>query len=134
MNILNKHQSGNETLAKLFQAIGQPTRVQILLAIGEDEACVCHLEVVTGMRQAVISQHLMLLRKAGLVTPNRAGRNIFYRLENSVLLDLIQAAAKTLGIAPEEINKYTGAKVPGCPCPKCEAATSCEKSSEVHCD
>ncbi len=57
-------------------------RIQILLAIGDDEACVCHLEAVTGMRQAVISQHLMLLRKAGLVTPNRAGRNIYYRLKN----------------------------------------------------
>jgi DNA-binding transcriptional ArsR family regulator len=134
MNILNKHQSGNETLAELFQLIGQPIRIQILLAIGEDEACVCHLEAVTGMRQAVISQHLMLLRKAGLVTPNRAGRNIFYRLENPVLLDLIQAAAKTLGIAPEAINKYTSTKLPGCPCPKCEAATSCEKSSELPCD
>ena len=88
MNMSDRHSPGSENLAELFQLIGQPTRIQILLAIGDSETCVCHLEAVTGLRQAVISQHLMLLRKAGLVTPNRAGRNIFYRLDNPALLAL----------------------------------------------
>lgn len=131
MNMSDHQVSGSENLAELFQLIGQPIRIQILLALGESEACVCHLEAITGLRQAVISQHLMLLRKAGLVTPNRAGRNIFYRLENPALLTLINSAAMTLGIGSDELRKYASEKVPGCPCPKCEAATHCKTSNEM---
>lgn len=126
MNISSHHPTGSENLAELFQLIGQPTRIQILLAIGESEACVCHLEAVTGLRQAVISQHLMLLRKAGLVTPNRAGRNIFYRLTDSTLLELIHTAAMALGIGSDDLDKYTAGKLPGCPCPKCGALDQCK--------
>jgi DNA-binding transcriptional ArsR family regulator len=134
MNISITQLQKLQPLADLFQLIGQPVRIQILLAIGESEACVCHLEAVTGQRQAVISQHLMLLRKAGLVTPNRAGRNIYYRLKNPILLDLIRAAAKSLDIAPQEFNPNTEDRVPGCPCPKCEATPDCQNSGEVRCD
>jgi ArsR family transcriptional regulator len=132
MNMLDHHRTGSDHLAGLFQLIGQPIRIQILLAIGDSEACVCHLEAVTGLRQAVISQHLMLLRKAGLVTPNRAGRNIFYRLENPALLSLIRSAAITLGIGLDELHKYSTGKVPGCPCPKCEAAEQCKTPDEMN--
>lgn len=54
-----------EQISKLLSLIGQPARIQILLIIGAQEACVCHLEAVLGMRQASISQHLMVLRKTG---------------------------------------------------------------------
>jgi DNA-binding transcriptional ArsR family regulator len=131
VNMSDHHSSGSENLAELFQLIGQPIRIQILLAIGDSEACVCHLEAVTGLRQAIISQHLMLLRKARLVTPNRAGRNIFYRLENPALLALINTAASMLGIGSAELLKYAGGKIPGCPCPKCEAADRCKITGEM---
>lgn len=116
-------------MAKLFQLIGQPTRIQILLAIGDSETCVCHLEAVTGLRQAVISQHLMLLRKAGLVTPNRAGRNIYYSLTKPETVRMIQAAAVMLAIPADALARCTAGKIPGCPCPKCEAKENCESIS-----
>ena len=119
MNISDIQSQELLPLAELFQLIGQPTRIQILLAIGESEACVCHLEALTGMRQAVISQHLMLLRKAGLVTPNRAGRNIYYRLMSPELNSLILETAQVLGTPPAELARYTMGRVPNCPCPKC---------------
>ncbi|MGA9397373.1 MAG: metalloregulator ArsR/SmtB family transcription factor [Anaerolineaceae bacterium] len=120
MNISISELSETGKMAQLFQLIGQPIRIQILLAIGDSEACVCHLEAVTGLRQAVISQHLMLLRKAGLVTPNRSGRNIFYRLAKPETVPMIQAAAEMLAIPVDMLARFTAGKIPGCPCPKCE--------------
>ena len=131
VNVSERHQTETKELAELLQLIGQPIRIQILLAIGNSEACVCHLEAITGMRQAVISQHLMLLRKAGLVTPNRAGRNIFYRLQDPALLIIISAAARTLGMDPNDLIKFSSDKLPGCPCPKCEASTDCRKPEKA---
>jgi DNA-binding transcriptional ArsR family regulator len=134
MNMSTSQSSKTQSLANLFQLIGQPTRIQILLAIGNSEACVCHLEAVTGLRQAVISQHLMLLRKAGLVTPNRAGRNIYYSLDNPGLLEVINQAALCLGIPITQLDRHMNEKVPGCPCPKCDSSGSCDMPGRMHHD
>jgi ArsR family transcriptional regulator len=85
-------------MADIFALIGQPARLQILLAIGEEQACVCQLEALLGLRQAYISQQLMLLRDAGLVETQRDGRHIFYRISDTRWLDMIKNAARILGM------------------------------------
>jgi DNA-binding transcriptional ArsR family regulator len=103
-----------EELASLFQILGQEARLQILLAIGEGETCVCHLEAMLGVRQATLSQHLMALRKAGLVSARRAGRFIHYRLQNPSLLEIIRKAAELQGVTLPGL-----APSPECGCPNC---------------
>lgn len=111
--------SSEDQMAQLLRLLGQPIRIQILYMLGEDQACVCHLETVLGERQAVISQHLMVLRDAGLVTAVRDGRNIFYHLTQPALLEILHASEKYLGISPESLEKLTHRPAPGCPCPLC---------------
>ncbi len=108
-----------EHISKFLSLIGQPARIQILLTIGAGEACVCHLEAVLGMRQASISQHLMTLRKAGLVTTHRDGRNIFYRLARLEVIDVLNRAAQLIGIDSDKLQSLAETPVPGCPCPQC---------------
>ena len=108
-----------ESISQLLAIIGQPARIQILLVIRRKEACVCHLEAVLGTRQASISQHLMLLRKAGLVIAQRDGRNIFYRLANPQIVELIERAADLTGIAPDALDLLARRPVDGCTCPQC---------------
>ncbi len=108
-----------EHISKLLSLIGQPARIQILLIIGAQEACVCHLEAVLGMRQASISQHLMALRKAGLVTAQRDGRNIFYHLTHPEVVEVLQQAAQLTGMGPEVFHSLTVRPNPNCPCPQC---------------
>jgi len=103
--------------AALFRAIGQPARLRILQAIGHEEACVCHLESLLGLRQAYISQHLMALRDNGLVTTRREGKFIFYRLQNPAILGLIEDAANLAGVALQS-TAPAGRKV-DCGCPSC---------------
>ena len=52
--------------AQIFKALAYRARLHILEALEQEEACVCHLEALLGLRQAYISQHLALLRQAGL--------------------------------------------------------------------
>jgi ArsR family transcriptional regulator len=108
-----------EQISKLLSLIGQTARIQILLVIGAQEACVCHLEAVLGMHQASISQHLMVLRNAGLVTAHRDGRNIFYRLSRPEVIEVLRQAAQLAGIDPELLQGPTQRPVPGCTCPQC---------------
>jgi ArsR family transcriptional regulator len=107
-------------IAGPLQAIASTPRIAILLAIGQGEACVCHLETALGWRQAYISQHLMALRKADILQDRRAGRFVFYRLKDVALLDLIAAAAGLSGFSAETIPALTNRQAfPTCECPQC---------------
>jgi DNA-binding transcriptional ArsR family regulator len=119
--------------AKLFNLLGKPIRLRILMAIGRGEACVCHLESVLKTRQAYISQQLMALREAGLLETRREGKYIFYRLSDPGLLELVAEAAKIMGIAPEDMpSSGQPSKVPGCCCPHCEKETITIPMSEIN--
>jgi ArsR family transcriptional regulator len=70
--------------------------------------------VVLGWRQAYLSQHLMALRKAGLIDGRREGRYIHYRLANPNLLDLVRRAAGLQGLALPDLGPS-----PDCGCSNC---------------
>jgi DNA-binding transcriptional ArsR family regulator len=108
-----------EDTCKLLALIGQPARIQILLVIGTQEVCVCHMESILDMRQASISQHLMILRDAGLVSARRDGRNIYYRLVYPEVLDLIQHAASLLGFDTGLFSELAEVRSKHCPCSMC---------------
>lgn len=110
----------SEKVAAPLQVIASPQRMAILLAIGSSEACVCHLEAALGWRQAYISQHLMALRKADILTDRREGRFVFYRLKNASFLDLIAASARLSGLSPDAIPPLIDRQLsPSCACPQC---------------
>ncbi len=103
-----------DQIAAILKTISPPTRLAILLAIGEGEGCVCHLEAILGKRQAYISQHLMALRQADILLDRRDGRFVYYRIANPALLDLVRRAARLVGA---EID--TPLVTEECECPHC---------------
>lgn len=110
----------SEQIAHPLEAIASPQRIAILLAIGQGEACVCHLESALGWRQAYLSQHLMALRKAGILADRREGRYVFYRLKNRAYLDLIQAAAEVSGLSMNAVStRMHASALSACECPHC---------------
>jgi ArsR family transcriptional regulator len=130
MNIRQKHLA--ENTARTFHLIGQTSRLEILLAIGSGEACVCHLEAWLGYRQATISQQLMLLRDAGLVVSRREGKHIFYAIKDPAVIDSIARIARLEGAEASDLEHFTTvAPLPGCPCPLCIPAGE-ESTGEDH--
>jgi DNA-binding transcriptional ArsR family regulator len=130
MNTNIKNSVLEDQISSFFQLLSQSIRIQILLVIGEEEACVCHLEAFLGHRQAVISQHLMVLREAGMVTTRRDGRNIYYRLANPKLLSIIQQAAYQIGITPETFKAIHSKPINQCLCPHCNSTISLDYSPQ----
>lgn len=127
--------SSEYILFDFFRVIGQPVRIQILLVLAAQDSCVCHLEAVLGLRQASISQHLMALRKAGLLSTRREGRNIFYHLNHQEVAQLIRQAAALAGISVDFCDRLQTQPVPGCPCPHCNTGlptnTACTSVKQV---
>lgn len=128
---ITKSKNLPKQIAELFRILGQPARLRILLALGDGEACVCHLETALKLRQAYISQQLMALRKAKLVTCRRDGRNIYYRLRSPALLEIIQEAGEWIEGDEFNLDRYAypvATTLPGCICPRCSGEENSARS------
>lgn len=78
---VSKKQRQVRSLAQMFRAMGDPTRLQILVLLTEGESNVTSLCQRLEMPQPTVSHHLGLLRAAQLVEARRSGKEIFYSLE-----------------------------------------------------
>ncbi len=99
-----------DNLADIFQMLSHPVRLQILDELRRREACVCHLQAVTGRPQAYISQQLRFLRQAGLVRDEKDGQNVFYHLQDQRVRLVLAAIMGDPGAPTQPVD---------CTCPFC---------------
>jgi ArsR family transcriptional regulator len=67
-------------MVKVFKALGEPTRLRLVKLMSVQELCVCEIEELTGMNQPRISQHLRVLKEAGIVSERREAQLSFVSL------------------------------------------------------
>jgi DNA-binding transcriptional ArsR family regulator len=104
-----------ETQANLLKVLTHPARIAILEILRDGEHCVCHMEAYLGFRQAYISQQLAVLREAGLIADRRDGWNIFYRVSDTRIFTVLDAAKAITGELPTSPEKEVI-----CTCPHCQ--------------
>jgi DNA-binding transcriptional ArsR family regulator len=68
-----------------LKALSDPLRWRIVLALADEELCVCHLTEDLGAPQPLISHHLRVLRSAGLVESEKWRYWTYYRLRRDAL-------------------------------------------------
>ena len=64
----------------VHQALSEPLRLRILLALAIQPLCVCVIKEIAGIADSKLSYHLNQLKKAGLIEGNQQGSWIIYRL------------------------------------------------------
>lgn len=77
-----------EGIARVFKALGDPTRVRLLALIAQGEggeACICDLTDPVGLSQGTVSHHMKLLAEAGLVTREQRGKWAYYAITSGAL-------------------------------------------------
>lgn len=85
-----------QDLAKVFKALGDPTRVKLLSLIAtsvDGEMCVCDLTEPVGLSQPTVSHHMKLLVEAGLATREQRGRWAYYRPVTGTLAEAARVLA-----------------------------------------
>ncbi|MEK7447646.1 MAG: metalloregulator ArsR/SmtB family transcription factor [Patescibacteria group bacterium] len=90
--------------ADIFKVLANPKRLEIIHLIRDRELTVGELEEMLDMRQANLSQHLMILRENNLVQTRREGTYIYYSLTDSKILKASDLVREVLQ------NKFKGAK------------------------
>ncbi|MCJ0903354.1 metalloregulator ArsR/SmtB family transcription factor [Rhodococcus sp. ARC_M6] len=81
-----------ETLAaagEILRALAAPVRIAIVLQLQESQRCVHELVGALGVTQPLISQHLRVLKAAGVVRGERHGREVLYRLADDHLAHIV---------------------------------------------
>lgn len=87
-----------EEMARVFRALGNPTRLGILRRIIDGGMCVGDLQDELGRSQPNISQHLGVLRDRGVVVSEREGTSVSYRPADPKLGRLLELAAEIFDI------------------------------------
>jgi ArsR family transcriptional regulator len=120
--IIRKERSVYQSQAVIFKALMHTARLEILNELRSGEHCVCHLEAMLGYRQSYISQHLSVLKEAGVIEDRRDGWNVYYRVATPQVFALLDTAMQISPITcPEEEPKTIKKRQP-CPCPQCNPA------------
>ena len=78
----------------MLKAIAEENRLQIIKLLSKKSMCVCEIEVSLGISQNLVSHHLSVLKKAGLIDNCRCGKKSFYSLNQQSINKLNQAITK----------------------------------------
>lgn len=82
--------------AKIFKALGHPSRLLMVDALKDGEKCVCDLQQLVGDDMSTVSKHLSVLREAGVVFSEKRGTNIYYRLALSCLNNFLKCTSELI--------------------------------------
>ena len=69
-----------EARAKVLKALAHPSRLYIIDELQKEERCVCDLTDLIGADMSTVSKHLSVLKQAGIVSDDKRGNQVFYRL------------------------------------------------------
>jgi len=83
-----------EERSRILRAIAHPARMEIVIRLKEDGCNVSRIQKNLGLPQSTISQHLRVLKNAGIVTSQRDGTKVCYSLKITVLREIIQKMGK----------------------------------------
>ncbi|MBO0821824.1 MAG: helix-turn-helix transcriptional regulator [Nocardiopsaceae bacterium] len=93
---------GADELAPLFKAVADPMRLRLLSLIAchdGGEACVCDLLGEFDVTAPSVSYHLKILREAGLISSDRRGTWVYYRVNPGVMARMSAVLVPSLGQA-----------------------------------
>ena len=82
------------SMAETFKLLGGPTRLKIILALIENELCVCDLSVVSKNSVSAVSHQLRLLRNFRLIKYRKEGKMVYYSINDKHIKNLVNQLKK----------------------------------------
>lgn len=105
--VLPDNQTEIKQIAQVLQAISHPTRLKILCFLGEEEKIVNEVLDHVGTTQSNISQHIEVLRKAGVVGSRRSRNRVYCFLQTRDMLPLVAQIRGTFCQGEQESHGFT---------------------------
>jgi ArsR family transcriptional regulator len=93
--------SKNRFKAKIFKALSDPVRLDIIEFLRDGEKCVCDIIPHVKLIQPVVSRHLKILKESGIVRYRKEGNRRLYSITDQQIFRIID------GVTPELVNTFT---------------------------
>jgi DNA-binding transcriptional ArsR family regulator len=93
--------SKNKFKAKIFKALSDPVRLDILDFLRDGEKCVCEIIPHVKLIQPVVSRHLKILKNSGILKDRKDGNKRLYSITDQHVFQVID------GVTPELVNSFT---------------------------
>jgi ArsR family transcriptional regulator len=93
------HEAAAAELAATFAVLGDPTRVRLVDALSYGELCVSDLSAAVGLSESAVSHQLRLLRSLRIVRARRAGRQVYYQLDDAHIRTLLDQGRRHIAEA-----------------------------------
>jgi len=91
-----------ELRSRVFKALAHPARLFFVEVLSQRERCVCELAEMTGVDVSTASRHLALLRQAGIISAEKRGAGVHYRLRMRCVLGFLECVEAELIAAAKE--------------------------------
>ena len=78
----------------VFKALADPTRLKILECIKNGEKCICKIIPYTGKSQPCVSQHLKVMKHAGIIDERKDGTRIMIKTSNDEIFKIVDQVKK----------------------------------------
>lgn len=75
---------------QIFKALGDETRLKILIILSKSRICAKGISKYLGISEAAVSQHIRVLKEAGIIVGEKVGYHVHYDLQEPVLLEIIK--------------------------------------------
>jgi DNA-binding transcriptional ArsR family regulator len=83
-------------IAEIFGMLADPNRLRLISALASQELCVCDLAALTKMTQSAVCHQLRLFKAMRLVNYRREGKNVYYSLADSHIINLYRSVEENL--------------------------------------
>ena len=77
-----------------FKALADPTRLKILECVKDGEKCICEIIPYTGKSQPNVSQHLKVMKHAGIIDERKEGTRIMIKASNKEIFNIINQVSR----------------------------------------
>ncbi|MFN8473855.1 MAG: metalloregulator ArsR/SmtB family transcription factor [Anaerolineae bacterium] len=105
--LIAAHAQATQLKAKLFRGFSDSSRLAVLEALRDGPRSVTEVIAVTGLTQPNVSNHLSCLNDCGLVTREKRGRHVYYRLSDERVGQLLCLAEELLADVAQGVYQCT---------------------------
>lgn len=96
--------TGEELYVKIYKALAHPIRIKIVKALLNGPLCVCVLNENVEFSQSNLSQHLRVLKDAGILKSEKDGLRILYSIKDDEIKNLLKITEKIIKNQLEQVR------------------------------
>lgn len=98
----SKSQALINAKARIFKALGHPTRLYIVETLANGEKCVCEFVEAVGADFSTVSRHLSVLKESGIIEDEKRGLQVFYRLRVPCIMNFMGCIDEVIKVNLEQ--------------------------------